>query len=426
MAKSKKVQETDLNEKEQISDKLAMDSQLIDKAPTIQSFGLTKMRYDFTVGEKNIFLKIIEKCNDFIDEGCLGKKNDIELVTGAFGTKVPMIEISIKDLLQDKSNNYDYYRKSLETLGNKYFGVPESEGWDFKKMVLFDNLEGSESKGKLRVTMSSSFWKTFYDLRAFKLIDTDVEYKLNLVSSKRMYELLVGNRNMMTFSIDHLKLMFCAEEKYKNTNMFITRVIKPAQKELRESDFCPFYFDYETVTEGRKIAKINFIVIDKAMKAESTERMNALRKDAEGVTLSQAVTTEVDKCFPSLVIREDVELKLKRLQKQIGPDELCAKIRKIKQKTDKLNEENALKGTVSAYFIGSLDKMFEDIKIQANNSRIYRSKIDEAQVVENTADEYFTIDQLKKKAKLAGMNVEDFINQFNFEMIDEQTYRMKG
>lgn len=422
MAKSKKDKEQEEHDQEK---EQKQSSTPIENSPLYQAWGLTKMRYDFTVGEKNIFLKVIEMCQKYLKKEYLGKDNALVMVKEGFGEEVPMIEFSIKDMLQGNTKNYDWIRKSLETLGNKYFGIPESEGWDFKKTVLFDTIEGSLAKGKLRVTLTQGFWKAFYDLKVFKIIDTNVEYKLSSVYSKRMYELLVGNRNMVTFDIQHLKLMFCAEDKYKNTNMFITRVIKPAQKEMMEADFCPFYFEYIPVMAGRKIEKMNFIVVDKAQVAENEERMNALIKDAEGVTLSKDVLNEVEKCFPRLVIREDVELKLKRLQKQIGADELCKKIGKIKKQADKLSNEGSLKGTVSAYFIGSLDRISEEFKEKENKNKIYKKKIDEAEVVEESSEVYFTIEQLQKKAKLAGLAVEQFIQQFEIEKIDDQTYRMK-
>lgn len=392
-----------------------------------QAWGLTKMRYEFSLGEKNIFLKVIEVCQRFIKAEYLGKDNTLEMIKEDFGEEVPRIEFSIKDLLKGNSNNYEWVKQNLESLGNKYFGIPKEEGWDFAKTVLFSTIEGSQKRGKIRVTLTPAFWKAFFNLKVFKIIDTTVAYQFRSIYTERIYELLVGNRNVVTYDIIHLKNMFCVEEKYKNNGEFMRRVINSAQKEMRELDDCPFYFEYTTTNVGRRMDKIHFTVIDKKEAAEANQRLTELRSKAEGVKLSADVLKTVQENFPKLVIREDVELKLKQVQKLLGVKELCKKVCVIKEQADKLNDNNQLKGTVSAYFIGSLDKIADDFH-ESKSLKTRKMKVTEAVVVEeNTSDgyEYFSLAQISKKAKLAGMDLDEYVKASKAEKMDDNTFRVK-
>ena len=228
----------------------------------VQSWYLTKMRYDFSLIEKNIFLKIVEKGQKFIKKEYLGKNCNVEIEMGFSGEEAtvtfPISEIA------GKSHNYQLIKENLVSLSEKRFGLPIDEGWDFSEMYLFSKIESSKQKGLMRVKLTNEFWKAFYNLKVFKVIDPNVAYKFRSVYTERIYELLVGNSTVITFELKHIRTMFCLENKYASNYDFINRVIKSSQKEMKELEDCPFYFEYELGYEGRTAKNISFRVIDKA------------------------------------------------------------------------------------------------------------------------------------------------------------------
>ena len=181
------------------------------KQIAIMSWTLTKMRYNFTLMEKNLFLKVVEVGQKFINRQNLGKNYDLEMIKTSLGD-VPRIEFPIKDVLQ-KGKNYQWVKDSLRTLNAKTFGIPAEDQWDFKDVNLFQSIEASEKKGLMRVELTHYFWDAFFKLKVFKMIDTNVAYKFKSVYTERLYELLVGNKVAVTYDLINLRKMFALENK---------------------------------------------------------------------------------------------------------------------------------------------------------------------------------------------------------------------
>lgn len=394
---------------------------------TIQSWQLTKMKYAFTRIEKNIFLKIVEVGQKYINRDYLGKDYKFEMENG-FEGETPRIEFPIKDIAGN-SHAYERIRDSLSSLSKKSFGVPKEEGWDFSEILLFSKIESSKNKGLMRVTLTNEFWKAFFNLKVFKIIDTCLAYKFRSVYTERIYEILVGNKIAVTYELDNLKKMFCLEEKYPNNNHFIKNVIISSQEEMKEMESCPFYFNYSLDKKGgRKISLITFTIVNKQEEQRRQIMNDMLKNDSLNVVLSDKVSQEVKKYF-RLEMREDIEMKLKRAQKQLGVNALCTKIAELYEKAKVLKEKKELKGTMSAYFIGSLDRISEQKKEETEFSKTYHGVVEDTVPIQEYKTDgynYLSNEQMQDKARLCGMTVEEMIKTFGLERVDNETWRMKA
>lgn len=322
-----------------------------------QPWQLTKVQYDFNLIEKNIYTKIIEKCQKFMNGE---NDSNFQVENTEFGD-YPVITFAINEI--EGYRHYDRIRAALDRITHSSFGVPLEEGWDFDQINMFQEVKSGKEKGVVSMSLTIKFFDILRNMHIYKLLDTEVCYRFQSVYAERIYELLVNNKTKVSYMIENLKKMFKLEDKYKNNGDFIKRVILPAQKEMKEMDICPFYFEYELGREGRKVVRIDFIVIEKADAARKNEKIEQLKiETASVVKLSDDIIASVKACFPKLVIREDVKLKLMNAQLNFGVNETCGLIVQIKVKYDKAKAEGKIKGTMSAYFIGTLERMTEEQK----------------------------------------------------------------
>lgn len=396
----------------------------------LQPMQITKLRYDYTLTEKNIFMKIVEKSQLFLSGKDMGEGSSIVMHTDELtGYEYPTLVIPIKEVA--RSNNYDQVREGLHRLITTTFGLPPENGWDYHEIVLFNEVFSGKEKGKIQITLSSNMWHIMKNYNVYKIIDTGVATRFKSVYAVRLYELLAGNKTAITYKIEHLKLMFKLENKYKNNKDFMKSVIIAAQKEMIEMEDCPFYFNYEVITGARrKIEELKFFVVEKNIQPKKNEKFEKLKDETKDVkALSSEVTKLLKQVFSRLVIREDVELKLKNAQLKFGVNGLCDVIRDIRQKYEKLVEEGNLKGTMESYFVGTLERMTEE-KAQENTLKC--NDINNLKQMSETVNEirepgytYYTDKELSDKAILLSMTIDEMIKTYNVEFVKENTWRVK-
>jgi plasmid replication initiation protein len=72
----------------------------------------------------------------------------------------------------------------------------------------------------------------------------------------RFYEMLAGQEDPITYSIEFLRKEFCLEDKYALNKDLIKRVVEAAKNELDAKS--PVSFTYHLLKTGRKITHITF------------------------------------------------------------------------------------------------------------------------------------------------------------------------
>lgn len=424
--KNENDEKKDINDEEEIflSD-FVSDSYLVK-----QSYKLTKLKYDITRTEKNIFLKVVELCQKYEKGESMEKGCSLEMIVGKMsGKESPEITFPIKDLITNTHRNYELYRAGLKSLAARPFHMPDEE-WDFTQINLFERVQGSEKKGVFKVKMTESFWDLFHAKGAFKYIDTGVAYKFKSVFSARMYDLLVGNKTRQGFKMDHIMSLF-GKESYKPSN-FLRKVIDVAEKELKEMEACPFYFEYTIKKNGKKFDLIFFDVINKQNNIIQKDQENTDKEKSKSVDdqmvkkeLNEKVKNFVISFFEVEEISSSIEEKLLGLQNIIGTDALLKGLKKVYLTMQDLD----LKTTPAGYLNGSLKNMMEKALYQQKKVDSVKKTAVDVSVTESTPGttdpDIVDITFFENKAALAEISVEDMIKAYNAEKVDDNKYKIK-
>lgn len=409
-----------------------------------QSMQLTKVRYDFTPCEKNIFLKVVEVCQQFLYDRDTGR-SEIHIEDRGLSGKVPVVTFYIKDLLKDNSNNYAWVKEGLDKLNGKKFGLPD-ENWSFRQSVFFQTVMADKNSGKAGVILSVDFWNAFRKTDHYKIIECNVARSFKSIYAVRIYELLVGNIRDITYDIVNIRQMFCLEEKYPRFKDFKKWVLDVARTEMMLIDACPFYFDYEVITGAKnKAEKVKFIVVNKEEKLAKTkdelerEEFNAL------VKLSDTVRSAMYECYPKIDLnRVDVLGKLKWAQGHLGVNETTDLIKTLKGKTKKMDTEGKIKVNESAYFLGCLDRYVEDyikeerekhilktpeVPVDTNTYPFRRVNVGKDDELNNIGEDdeykYYTDRFLNHSSSIMNVTVGEYAEKWGFEKIEGGYWKLK-
>lgn len=155
----------------------------------------------------------------------------------------------------EKDTNYNEVKKALKSLRNKDFEYEDATEWGVYGIIEKPKIKKYDSVVKLIITplLMEAFFNFAKGYRKYEL-KTAMEF--DSIYTMRFYELLSGQERPLSFLIEELKKMFRIEDKYKQINDFIKRVIEPAKKELSEK--APYSFEYKINKQGKKYHSITF------------------------------------------------------------------------------------------------------------------------------------------------------------------------
>jgi plasmid replication initiation protein len=219
----------------------------------IQSYLLTSAKYDYDVYEKRILYRLVE-----LLQAELGgqKPNVLFIQKNILGDNI--VTLPIKSfLLGDEDKNHGRIKKALLSLRGKTFEIEDDKKW---KAVGIIEKPSISKEGK---TVTFEIQQEIYDAilnfaKGYRKYELKTAMSFNSIYTMRFYELFSGQTKPITYSIDHLKIMFKLVDKYPRTNDFIKRVILSAQKELKEKS--PYSFEFEP-NKGTKIISLTFYPI---------------------------------------------------------------------------------------------------------------------------------------------------------------------
>lgn len=253
----------------------------------VQSYILTAAKYDFSVYEKRILYRIIELMQEYTAGKVLNRQYNIqESLFGDVDIQMPTSAF-LKD---EKDQNYSIVKKALMDLNLKRVQFVDKER---QKWYLFNIIERPVAHMKqgfvsfrIHPIMAAAFMDFSMGHRKFEL-KTSMQFES--VYAMRFYELMSGQKDPITFGIDKLKEMFKLENKYKQVNDFIKRVITPAKEELDK--YSPFSFEYKINKDGRKYKSITFYPV-KIAKNQDPDiiKSNALKK----ISLRWSISKEIE------------------------------------------------------------------------------------------------------------------------------------
>jgi plasmid replication initiation protein len=219
----------------------------------VQSNKLVEARYTLTVGEQRLILAMVSMIHP----------DDADF----FDYEIGMKELS--ELLNiDMKNIYREADKIIDRLMERVLHIPKPDGYLIKAHWV---AMAEYKKGSVMLTFAPKLKPYLLNLkREFTKCDLAVATQFKSIYSIRIYQLLkqykgIGYRE---FRVDELKeILGIKPNEYREFKRFRSRVINQAKKEFGKKDEsgqfkCDLTFSLETFREGRRIARMKFIIIE--------------------------------------------------------------------------------------------------------------------------------------------------------------------
>lgn len=237
----------------------------------IQSYIMTTARYDYSADEKRILLKLVETWQHILEGKTLRGRVEPTL----FGDY--SLEFPLSYFVPDNQTNYERIKKAFRALNEKKFEYEDDELWEIIRIIEKPKIEKRQN---VRFDLNAKVVDCFLNFtKGFRRFELEVSLSFSSVYAMRLYELLSGQTEPLTYSIEKLKEMFYIQGKYKQINDFIKRVIEPAKQELDEKS--PYSFDYKINKTGRKFTSITFYPIYQSQfRNEDLETKNLQKQSA--------------------------------------------------------------------------------------------------------------------------------------------------
>ena len=252
----------------------------------VQSYIFTTALYDFNVYEKRVLYNLVKLAQSQI-EG-IKLSSSLYKIDHAYKDYI-LVELPISDFLTDEEDkNHIRVKEALKSLHRKTFTYSDSDSWECFSIIANPKIRLRSSK--VSFIVDSRVWDVLLDFsRGFSRYDLEIAFTLESSYAMRLYEMIAGQKEPITYSIDALRKEFMLEDKYRLTKDFIRRVIDSGKNELDRKS--PVTFTYTPLKEGRKITRIIFFPLRQEAKAPKDAFLKeAIRKYGAGAHLSAEET----------------------------------------------------------------------------------------------------------------------------------------
>lgn len=223
----------------------------------LQSYVLTAAKYDFSVYEKRILYCLVEIAQCEV-QGLEFPKDCRKIDHDLFDFRTISIPC-YRILGGEDDKNHKRVKDALLSLTKKVIEYEDEDTWIALNIVAFPNIKKRENN--FSFTIHPMIWDCILNFsKGYRKIELKTVKDFISEYSMRFYEILSGQKTPLTYTIDQLKSMFRLENKYKDNNRFISKVIEVPKKELDEKS--PYSFDFEVNKKGRKYHSITFYPIE--------------------------------------------------------------------------------------------------------------------------------------------------------------------
>lgn len=225
---------------------------IITNKDVIQSYIVTSAKYDFTVYEKRVLYRIVEMLQAHIEGKKLQGKYTLNKNLWGDATLTMPLEAFLNG---ETDNNYDRVKDAFVRLESKSFEFDDGNVWTKIRLVALPKIDRYSSFVKF--TLAQEIYTALLDFsKGFNKYELTTAMSFESTYSMRLYELLSGQKKPITYTIDHLKIMFQVEEKYKLNTDFIRYIIENPKKELDKKS--PYSFEFKINKLGKKAHSITF------------------------------------------------------------------------------------------------------------------------------------------------------------------------
>lgn len=253
-----------------------------------QPYRITMARWDFTVTQKRILTKIISMLQQeisFMAKGASVKQLEL------FSTSDDSIKLqfSLNDIVK-ASNNYAHVKAALQGLRSIDVQIvlpatkSKTSGKPGEETVLTGLIERA-----ILTRHSRSVSIVIHKATAAELINAangltrfaeEVMYLTDNSYTQKLYEMISHwkDQEVFTISPDDFREKLSLKNKYPQLKDLIRRVVKSAEKELKE--IADVYFVFKPSVSGRRITKFNFIIKHRKVDLEILAKADQLRNDS--------------------------------------------------------------------------------------------------------------------------------------------------
>lgn len=336
---------------------------VIKNKEVLQSYILTTAKYDFTLYEKRIMYRQIEIEQELL----LGQsiKPGVIIETNLWKDKKYTIPVNWLLPNGEKDKNHAQVKKAFEALMSKkiIYETPDAiEGFPLIQRFKVDK------KGE---TVTWQVPKEIVDVivnfaKGFRKYELKTAMEFESVYAMRFYELLSGQKNPLTYTIEQLKDMFKISDKYKLVSDFMRKVIEVAKRELDAKS--PYSFEYKINKSGRKFHSITFIPkFQPQYQDEDLERQRLQQKVSLRYTLTKQEINYLKENFGFT----DTEIKknMDTFKEVLGVTDLLTEVARIIAKMNEYVRKGNPISNPKGYIINALKKSACDIKERAEREK---------------------------------------------------------
>lgn len=237
----------------------------------IQSYLITTAKYDFTADEKRVLSNLINVLQPLLEGKVLRGKVQQDLFQD-YCLELP----SSTFLGENDKTNHSRIKKALDLLEEKKLYQEDENSW--RKIRLIESPRYLK-RGVVQFRLAKELVELFLNFdKGYSKYQLETSLKLKSVYAMRLYELISGQTQPLTYKISYLKEIWGATQTAYNRNYnFIQRVIIPAQRELDEK--ANWTFIYTPIKEGKKFTKIMFTPVHNPRNEDtSTEEHELIRQ----------------------------------------------------------------------------------------------------------------------------------------------------
>ena len=217
----------------------------------IQSYILTTAKYQFSVNEKRILYRLIERAQEEI-EGVKSKEHLCKMQKNLWSVTMEMPITAILGTVsteEQRNTNYEEVKKAARSLGKKFVEWDDGKTWQGTALIY--NVKITKGDGMMRFDVSDWVWGMMLNFsKGFRKYELVTAMKFKSPYTMRFYELMSGQKRPYFMTVDELREMFGVQNKYKLPRDLRKRIIDPAQKELDESS--PYSFAVTEERDGNK------------------------------------------------------------------------------------------------------------------------------------------------------------------------------
>lgn len=229
-----------------------------------QSNALVSSSYQISLAEKRIILYMLSQI----------RRDDEDFKPYTLSIKEFAQELNISS-----KNLYERAQLITQQLMSRVLNIKQPDG--LLQVSFLSSAKYHDGKGYVELCFDPQLKPYLLQLKeCFTTYDIRNVLSLKSFHSIRIYELLkqfeiLGER---TIEIDELKYILGLQEQYKSYNLFKTKVLVQAQKDLEKNT--DLSFDFQEIKSGRRIERIKFIIKRKQKSenilVENTEKNTVL------------------------------------------------------------------------------------------------------------------------------------------------------